>query len=196
MAVTKFSSGSSFKNLTKYDDFLAGNAAFSPSSYESIATVTGNGSATTLTFSSIPSTYVALQIRGIANDGVGNGYHASLRFNSDSGANYAQHRILGNGSTVTASANTSQTEMQIGNSGNIADTYATYITDIHNYANTTQNKTVRTFSGRDNNGSGSCFLFSGLWLSTSAVTSVSIYNVGPVAWTSGTTFALYGIKGS
>jgi len=196
VAVTKFSSGSSFKNLTKYDDFLAGNAAFSPSSYESIATVTGNGSATTLTFSSIPSTYVALQIRGIANDGVGNGYHASLRFNSDSGANYAQHRILGNGSTVTASANTSQTEMQIGNSGNIADTYATYITDIHNYANTTQNKTVRTFSGRDNNGSGSCFLFSGLWLSTSAVTSVSIYNVGPVAWTSGTTFALYGIKGS
>jgi hypothetical protein len=196
MAITKIKTTSSFTNLTKYDSFLAGNAAYSPGAYESIATVTGNGSATTLTFSSIPSTYVSLQIRGIANDGVGNGFLAALRFNADSGTNYVFHRLLGNGSSVSITASASQTSMQIGNSGNVADTYTTYIADIHNYANTTQNKTVRTFSGRDFNGSGAVFLYGGLWLSTSAITSISINNVGPVAWNSGTTFALYGIKGA
>jgi hypothetical protein len=170
-------------------------AAAAAGAFESIATVTGNGSATTLTFSSIPSTYTSLQIRGIANDGVGNGFLAALRFNADSGTNYVFHRLLGNGSTVSASGSSTQTSIQIGNSGNVADTYTTYISDIHNYANTTQNKTVRTFSGRDFNGSGTVFLYSGLWLSTAAITSISIDNVGPVAWTSGTTFSLYGIKG-
>ena len=167
-----------------------------PGSFESIATVVGTGSSDTLTFSSIPSTYKHLQIRGIANDGVGNGYQAGLRFNSDTGANYVQHRILGNGSTVTATANIGQSVMQIGNASNVADNFATYIVDLHDYTSTTRNKTVRTFSGRDLNGSGGfCFLWSGLWQSTSAITSISIINTGAISWPTTTTFALYGIKG-
>ena len=74
--------------------------------YESIATVSGNGSATSLTFSSIPSTYQHLQIRCFGNDGNGNG--SKLRFNSVTSAVYAWHRIIGTGSAVSASASTSE----------------------------------------------------------------------------------------
>ena len=47
MAITSIKTGSSFTNLIKYNDFLAGNTAYNPippNSYESIATVTvGSG---------------------------------------------------------------------------------------------------------------------------------------------------------
>lgn len=185
----------SVKNKTRSGSLLIGNPPFIPTDFESIATVTGTGSSATLTFSSIPSTYKHLQIRGIANDGVGNGYNAALRFNSDSGANYVQHRILGNGVSVTTSYNASQTEMQIGNASNVADNFAVYMVDIHDYGSTTKNKVVRTQSGRDTNGAGFCFLWSGFWNSTSAITSISVYNTGSISWPTTTTFALYGIKG-
>ena len=49
---------------TNYSSFLAGNAAFVPGAYESIASTTvGSGGVSTITFSSIPDTYKHLQIR-------------------------------------------------------------------------------------------------------------------------------------
>jgi hypothetical protein len=70
--------------------------------------------------------------------------------------------------------------------------------DIHDYASTTKNKTVRQFTGTDTNSSASgafrLGLGSGLWMSSSAITTVSILP-GGTAHAAGTTFALYGIKG-
>ena len=172
---------------------LVGSFAPAGGSFESIATATGTGSSDTITFSSIPSTYKHLQIRGIANDTAG--FEASLVLNGDTAGNYVYHRLLGNGSTASATGSVGDSWIRIGNSGSTADTFATYIIDIQDYTSTTRNKTTRTFTGRDLNGSGSASLYSGLWLSTSAVTSVSIVNVGARSWTSTTTFALYGIKG-
>lgn len=195
MAVTKIKTTSSFTNLTKYDSFLAGNSAYIPPSFESIATVNGNGSATTLTFSSIPSTYVALQIRGIANDA--NGFNIALRFNGDTGSNYAFHRLLGNGSTATAAGFATQTYANyLGACASLGtNIFAGYITDIHDYASTTKAKTIRTFHGADADGSGPVSLSSGLWTSTSAITSISIVNTGPNAFITGSSFSLYGIRG-
>ena len=56
---------SSVKTGAIGDSLLAGNAAYNPSSFESIATVT-LGSSGAVTFSSIPSTYKALQLRFMA----------------------------------------------------------------------------------------------------------------------------------
>ena len=115
MAVTKIKTTSSFTNLTKYDSFLAGNAAYNPSSYESIATTTvGAGGATDVTFSSIPSTYQHLQIRALAGNnngstGVGSFY---VQLNADTGNNYSWHRVFGNGlnASVNATSSTSSIE--------------------------------------------------------------------------------------
>ena len=199
MAITSIKTGSSFKNLTKYDDFLAGNAAYDPAATWLIQRVAGTGSSGTITFSSIPSTYTSLQIRFIGR--VTNADTADnlfLRFNSDSGSNYAWHYLEGDGATSTASGAVTQTRIL---SGRVSAANATSgivgagVIDIHNYASTTQNKTVRTLTGIDRNGSGNVRMDSGLWINTSAVTSIQLTNGSGTNFTTDSTFALYGMKG-
>ena len=168
-------------------------------SYESIASATTTSGQTVVTFSSIPSTYKSLQIRGIlrnaAGSGTDNGY---MLFNSDTGNNYTTHWIISDGATLTAS-NISPCTLQlvgigIPASGSTANSFAATIIDIHDYASTTKNKTVRYFTGNDRNGSGNVFIGSSSWMNTSAVSTISINCSND--FQVGTTFALYGIKGA
>ena len=161
--------------------------------FESIATVSGNGSSTSLTFSSIPNTYKHLQIRAIGRNS--SGY---IRFNSDTGSNYSRHWLRGNGTTASVNGAASQTEMygfEFTDNTDTANIYGIGIIDIHDYASTTKNKTIRCLTGADKNGSGNIYLYSGAWLNTNAITSITIYSPAN-APTTDTTFALYGIKGA
>jgi hypothetical protein len=171
--------------------------------FESIASATGTGSSATITFTSIPQTYQHLQIRYIGNTGraaSGNDL-IGIRFNSDSGNNYAIHRLQGNGSSAAALGSTPQT--YVWGLGACASpstsTLAASIVDIHDYTSTVKNKTVRIFQGVDFNDNGTqsvVQLSSGLWLNTAAVTSISFVTNTGSNFTTGTTFALYGIKGA
>ena len=174
-------------------------AAGATSSYESIATATATGVETQLTFSSIPSTYKHLQIRGIARYSVTGGTDDNLymRFNGDTGSNYPTHWIDGNGSTVSAASIAPWDRMLIGkitagSSG--ANMFGACVIDIHDYASTTKNKTVRHIAGDDMNGSGDIWLGSDLWINTSAINQITMFCSGIFA--AGSTFALYGIKGA
>jgi len=160
-------------------------------SFESIATATGNGSATSLTFSSIPGTYQHLQIRGIAKTAADTVFY--LRFNSDTGTNYSRHSLYGNGTTAAAFGDASVTEIGQIRASDTADRYSGSIIDIHDYVSTTKNKTVRILTGCDFNGSGIVMMSSGAWLNTSAVTSITLRC--DTAFDSNSTFAL-GIKGA
>ena len=173
--------------------------------FESIASVTGTGSSGTITISSIPSTYTSLQIRVLskatrtASSGTNDGY---LRFNGDTGSNYAYHYLIGNGSSASAAGGASLTTMRIARIDQssytgLSNIMAVGIIDIHNYASTTQNKTVRYITGNDTNdvGDGQINLGSGLWASTSAVNQVEIYLSG-TNFTTSTVVSLYGIKGA
>lgn len=185
---------------------LAGNSVFVPyelpTSYDSIATTTvGAGGSSTITFSSIPSTYTHLQLRGIVRSttsGTSIGDNVDLRFNSDSGSNYARHLLQGDGSTAATSTNTSGslTRFTVApRAGTTASTFTGFVMDILDYANTNKYKTLRTLSGVDTNGAGIVMFISGLWMSTSAVTSITLL---PEAnnFSEYSQFALYGIKGA
>ena len=76
------------------------------SSYESIATTTvGALGASSVTFSSIPSTYKHLQLRWIARSNrVAAQDFVDIRLNSDTGANYSAHLLYGDGSAATSTA--------------------------------------------------------------------------------------------
>jgi len=172
--------------------------------YESIATAAGTGSSATITFSSIPSTYQHLQIRGITRTTTsspepGNTYW-DVTFNSDTGTNYARHRINGNGSTVSAIGESSETAIRVyslGSRGTDTSRVGAAILDIIDYANTSKNKTTRAIGGMDANAaSTNCeiSLSSGLWINTAAITSISI-TIGSGNFATNTTIALYGIKG-
>lgn len=170
--------------------------------FESIATVTASGSTSTITFSSIPSTYQHLQIRYLANSGRAvNGQESILvRLNGDSGTNYARHFLLGDGTSATASGNASQTAaIVVAACGLDAPTMSVGIIDIHDYSSTTKNKTIRSLVGVDFN-SGTTesrvSLNSALWMNTAAVSSISFTTNTGSNWTTATTFALYGIKGA
>lgn len=203
MAITSIKTGSSFTNLQKYNDFLGPNPAFIPNSYESIATATGTGSSATITFSSIPSTYKHLQIRFMAKSTFGsdNANNITVRLNGDTASNYARHNLYGDGSAAAAEGSASQTSMQLrfllpSTSVNLL---GVGIVDFADYASSTKNKTMRYFGGTDTNNNTSIIspvvLGSGLWNSTSAVTSIS-FITSVSNFTTDTVFSLYGIKGA
>lgn len=174
---------------------LSSGVAASTSSYESIASATV-GSAGVITFSSIPSTYKHLQLRYMAK--CTSATAAYMRFNGDTATNYNWHYLNGTGTAVGAAGYA--TQAQIGftppDSGIGSSQFTVGIVDIIDYESTTKFKTVRTFCGIDVNGTGGdVALDSGLWRSTSAINSITITTFG-TDFSTGSTFALYGIKGA
>jgi len=169
-------------------------------SYESIATVTvGSGGSSTITFSSIPSTYKHLQIRAIARSAAANDFNVNIKLNSDTGSNYAYHRLYGTGATAAAQAGSSLAYANIGAftplSSEASGNFGLAVIDILDYANTSKNKTVRSLNGRDANGSGTVNLHSALWASTSAINRIDFTGASSDNFAQYTQFALYGIKG-
>ena len=173
--------------------------------FESIATLNPTGGAASAEFTSIPSTYQHLQIRGIIHDDFATdkapntGFDVNFQFNSDTGNNYDRHHLYGNGSSAVAAGatNTSIITLPGTNQISTANYMSVMILDIHDYADTSKYTTTRCFNGADANGTGTTnrvvALNSGLYRSTNAITSIKLiaYGTGFVA---GTQFALYGIK--
>ena len=155
---------------------------FAPSgAYDSIATVNASGSSGTITFSSIPSTYTHLQIRAIARTGRGVvGDTLRMTFNGDSGSNYVYHALYGDGASPSAFSGTSLAYapvMYAAGTSAAANIMGVGVIDILDYANTNKYKTSRSLHGEDFNGSGDIALFSGLWMSTTAINSITFSSV-------------------
>ena len=162
------------------------------SSYESIQTFTaGGGGSSYIEFTSIPSTYKHLQIRALTSStSAGDIY---MQYNGDTSSAYARHFMYGSGSGSAVAGNNLSTQSG-GYTSTTSGQFGAQIIDILDYADTTKNKTSRMLTGFDNNGSGFFVFYSGLWRSTSAITSIKLYPAsGNFAQYSH--FALYGIKG-
>jgi hypothetical protein len=187
---------------TGYDgiSLLAGNTAYDPSATFLIQRVAGTGASATITFSSIPSTYKHLQIRVLGRTSyAGTSDDFNIRLNGSAGTNYAEHGLSGNGGATGAFGNASQPwggstyYAWLPGSTAAANLMGVSIIDIIDYQSTTKYKTIRGLAGTDANGSGQINLISSLWMSTSAVNSVSFHAAG--SFTTATSIALYGIKG-
>jgi hypothetical protein len=166
-----------------------------PTSFESIATANGTGSGATITFSSIPSTFTHLQLRYVAKS-TGSASYLIMTFNGNT-TNYDGHYLGGNGTSASAGRNgvTNQMEFYNGVANTTTGVAAAGIIDILDYTNTSKYRTVRGLTGVDYNGSGGLYLGSGLFMSTTAVSTIGLtLNTGN--FTTDTKFALYGIKGA
>ena len=185
-----------------YKSMLAGNPVFLDANFESIATVTvGAGGASSVVFSSIPSTYSHLQIRAIVRStraGSTDFYRVWLN-NDSTDANYTNHEVRGNGAAATATGNTSNTyfgpDMPAGSEP--ANTFGVLIMDILDYNNNNKFKTMRHIGGFDANGSGQVALNSKLWTSTATIDSIKFqdYSAYNANFAQHSQFSLYGIKG-
>lgn len=178
--------------------------------FESIATVTvGSGGASSIEFTSIPSTYQHLQIRGIAKTNRATYGQDDLRMqvgngSIDTGNNYSWHHLTGDGASASATAGSTTNVVYFGAAaGGSGGTsmFGAVVVDILDYASTSKYKTVRVFRGIDTNGAVAGFngfvgLTSGLWQSASALDRVKLdpTALGATAFVQHSTFALYGIK--
>ena len=159
--------------------------------YESIATTTLSSSSASVTFSSISGSYTDLIL--ICNIAQSSGNNSlRYRFNGDTGSNYSDTYLVGNGTSASSNRDTSQTSGTIYVTG--SNTIETnYIVQFMNYSNATTYKTVL---GRSNRASSEVAADVGLWRSTAAITSISLAMGGTFPtnnFATGCTFTLYGI---
>ncbi len=164
----------------------------------------GSGGFSSISFSSIPSTFTHLQLRFFAKDNLTSGNvnnYARFLLNGDGGTNYTDHSLFNNyqTTTVTALGFTNENGMYQGDyptsqSGVVANAFGVYIIDILDYANTSKYKTTKFLIGSDQNGQGSVRLGSGLWQNTAAVNSITIFPInGATVFTQYSRADLYGI---
>jgi hypothetical protein len=210
MGVVKLSK-SEITDYQKYSNMLAGNDAYVPTfpAYDLIQTVVPTGSASTLTFSSIPQTYKHLQIRMAARSTSSVIDHwLFLRINGDSSSNYTYGQMKGNGinssaNNASTSSNTSTsigiqfTDIRIAGASSGSNIHTPYVIDFVDYTTSTF-KTVRgvggTFVQTSNN--TNIMMFSGTRLSAQAITSITLgLGDGVGNWTATSRFSLYGIRG-
>jgi hypothetical protein len=214
--VTGLTNGTSYTftvaagNATGYGPYSSASesaAPVDPAGFASIATVSlSSGNQSSISFTSIPSTYKHLQIRAIykwnydSNPTSNDQSSVGIRFNSDSGSNYTLHYLTTNGSSVSSGASVPTSKGYTGISvapngySSFANMYGAAVVDILDYTNTNKYTTIRTLAGSDRNGTGFINLTSSLWLNTAAITNIEILPDYP-SWKQYSHFALYGIKG-
>jgi len=148
-------------------------------SYESIATVTvGAGGSSSISFTSIPSTYKHLQIRYLIRSARATvGDDLAIQVNSDTGNNYAWHLLYGDGGTAGAGAASSTNKGVLPTApaaSGTANAFGVGVIDLLDYANTSKYKTIRALGGDDRNGAGTFEMTSGLWQSTTAISGITL----------------------
>jgi hypothetical protein len=169
-------------------------------SFESIATNTLSSGSTTVTFSSIPSTYKHLQVRIYAKKTTGSGIADFIAsFNGDTGANYTRSwTFTFDGAGPYTSRGLNNTGFSMGylpSETGVANLYGSYLLDIVDYANTNKFKTVQYLNGAEKTAGGNSVVLHGTtsWLSTSAINSITFTCSDSIV--SGSSFALYGVRG-
>jgi hypothetical protein len=185
---------------------LASSQQASTGAFWNLATVTGAGNPSSLTFSSIPSGYKSLHIRGIAKDASGgstiSGY-INITFNGDtSTSNYAFGYLAGDANLTTSAAHNGTGlngyigayGAKAGQSTTSSTAYGAMLLDIIDYTSTSKYKTAKMLSGFAEASStvGKISAGSGVWQSTAAITSITLTTTNTFA--TNTTYTLYGVK--
>ena len=158
------------------------------STYEPIATNTLATNQTSVTFSSIPSTYTDLII--VFNGGiVASGFTGRMNFNGDTSANYSQTDFWGTTGLLSSRLTNQTYNTAIGrNSSSSLALNDNSIIHIMNYSNST---TYKSSLMRQNTAATYTFLCCGVWRSTAAINQIVFAQ--STSFLAGSTFTLYGI---
>ena len=165
-----------------------------PRTYEPIASTTLGADAVEIDFTSISGNYTDLILVCTGNSKASgssvNGLR--LRVNGDTGGNYSNTRLLGNGSSASSdNSGANATAMDAVDVPQASGERGMVRIQFMSYANTNVNKTWLMESVAPSLRVMRCV---GLWRSTSAITSIKIYRDGSTNLASGFTASLYGVK--
>lgn len=162
-----------------------------------IAKQTLSGSASSITFSSIPATYTDLLVLGSARSTATGPDNIRLRFNgASSDTNHSYRILLGNGSAASSASANYILVSAITGSNQTSNTFASFEVYIPNYAGST-NKSVSATGVQEANSSTvaetNIYVSAGLWSNTAAVTDLSFNCLGTGTFDISSSFYLYGI---
>lgn len=171
-----------------------------PNTFIKIAAVTvGAGGVSTVTFSSIPSTYTDLQLVSCARTNRADvSDPIKINFNSDTGSNYPFVYLLANSTGVSSGSGTAAFSIAgIATSTNAtADTFGNDQCYITNYTSS-NTKSLSIDSVTENNAADATTRFDSFrWTGTSAITSIVLAPAAGTLINQYSTFTLYGINKS
>jgi len=201
MAIKSFTR-STIENNIFYRSMLAGNTAFSPPDESILAEEVLTGTQASVTFSSLGTLaagYQHLQLRMVTRDnrGISGTNNIRLQVNSDSGSNYADHGLYGNGSSVLSYANTSQSQFNAlsinPSNSDTADAFGAGVVDFLDCFETTKYTTIRSLNGVTVAAGSTIRLSSSVWMNTNALDTLLIYP-SSASFVSGSRFTLIGLK--
>jgi hypothetical protein len=182
----------------------AGGAPAGAGDYELIATEILTASQASITFSSLgdySSTYKHFQIRGTVRDNLAGGpNNFQIRFNGNTGSNYANHGLFANGSSVFGSSLTSTSATSafgaVNPSANAdASIFGAFVMDILDPYSTSKNLTIRTLAGHNQQSANRLSFASGLFNDTASITSIELFPTASAIFVSGSRFSIYGVRG-
>ena len=157
--------------------------------YTALANITLGSSASSVTFSSIPTTGFRDLVLVIDNATTSTNQEFNFRFNSDTGSNYSYVYAAAVASGPESVSGSAQTQ---GRLGNINTTAANHIMQVMDYSATDKHKTVLVRS--NNVGASQTWMLANRWASTSAVNTIRIFTGTGTTMPAGVSFALYGIR--
>ena len=168
--------------------------------YTLISSVTvGGGCAANIEFTSIPATYTDLQVLTSLRTNRASAVRdvAKIQFNSNTGSNYSEIELYGNGSAASSASATSQTSARCGYPTASTATASTFSNDsiyIPNYLSS-NNKSFSVDSVAETNAVATDMVFiAGLWAQTAAITSIKIFPLVGTLFDQYSTAYLYGIS--
>lgn len=162
-----------------------------------------SSTATSVTFSSIPSTYTDLVLRMSIRDTnttiiIGGG---NVKFNGSSTNIYSVTRLIGDGSTASSTRTSNSASIAFNCAGNNAGMTTNTFSSVEIYISSytaSKNKPIGQFNVTENNsataGNTEIDAWAQLYRDTNAISSMVI--TAPATFAIGSSFYLYGIKNS
>jgi hypothetical protein len=203
MAISRLTQTTLQNAFQKFNTVWDGTSAVG--GMDAIGVVSLSAAASNISFSNIPQTYTHLQLRFILRTS-----RASTRDSVDMYVNgqtsntyYAVHSVYGNAdnSTKGSSAYVSGTAGILGctvgymtAANATTNTFGFGVLDILDYTNTNKNKVTRSLSGCNDSSGGWVALQSSVYLSTSAISSLTLVSENSANFAAYSSVALYGIK--
>jgi hypothetical protein len=172
-----------------------------PSTYQFISSTILTTSATTITLSSIPSTFTDLVVKFMVRmDTGGTNDQMRFRFNGVTTSSYAYTHLRGDGSgAISYSPNTTETSAYgtvVNGNTATSNTFSNGELYIPSYNSSTQ-KPSSIFTSMENNSATSYItVAANLGTATTAISSIGFFSLNGTDFMAGSSFYLYGIKNS
>jgi hypothetical protein len=186
--------------------FSSGLATVLPGTFDLIETATITSSVTSVTFSSLntyATDYKHLRIVSHTLDSAtSNNTWINVRFNGDTGNNYYYSNMRfstantgGSAAAVDATNRVAIAATDENPSGGDSSYGVVAVANISDYSATNKLKTIISWGSQYQSTKWASGLWSGIWKSTSAITSITVFPDSGLNFTANSRIYLYGIKG-